>query len=261
MADTEYFVVEPVSYKRHGWKKDKPDTRDYKFASKKNTSLPRIYTLRDSMPPVLDQGQLGSCTANGIANSLVFCEMKENIDNNKPRSRLFIYYNERDMEGEINSDAGGQIRDGVKSVNTVGACFEETWPYDIKLFTEKPPQTAYDEASRHVSVKYEAVNQTENDLKTALQSGYPVVFGFSVFQSIESPDVKQTGVIPLPKVGDSSIGGHCVLLTGWDDSKRLFQIQNSWGTDWGDKGFGYLSYDYVLNTTNASDFWLVSYTK
>jgi len=258
---TDYIVVEVVPYKKYGWKPDKADMRDRNFIASIKSKLSRIFTLKDKMPPILDQGELGSCTANGIANALLYCELREVINDSKPRSRLFIYYNERAKEGTIDVDSGAAIRDGIKCVSSIGACFEETWPYNITLFTEKPPAEAYEEAKLHPAVQYERVSQSEQELKQALNTGFPVVFGFNVYETIEGEQVKKTGIIPLPRPGDSKLGGHCVLLSGYDDSKRLFQIQNSWGESWGDGGFGYMSYDYLTNPSFASDFWRITYVK
>jgi len=247
----------------YGWKKDDPDERDHRFEPNLDVGnhLPRTFSLRDKMPSVLSQGKLGSCTANGIANGLRFLEMTEGIDNNKPRSRLFIYYNERKAEGHIYEDSGAQIRDGIKSVNSIGACFEDTWPYDSSKFTDEPTPECYKEAKKHRTVKYRKVNQTVEDIKTALFSGYPIVFGFVVYESIENPQVKETGIIPMPRPGEKVMGGHCILLTGFNCNKRLFEIQNSWTTSWGDDGFGYMSYDYLTNPKLADDLWLITYTE
>ena len=258
--DQEYVLVEDIEFNEFGWKKDLPDERDYQF-SFSSKDLPRNFSLKPHMPKVLDQGQLGSCTANGICNALRRCEIVEGIDDEKPRSRLFVYYNEREMEGNVNEDAGAQIRDGIKSVANVGSCFESTWPYDIKLFTEKPPPEAYAEAKLHKAIQYHRVGQEAESLKHAIYSGFPVVFGFVVYSSIRKPTVIRSGIIPMPTRFDQPIGGHCVVLTGWDDTRRLFQIQNSWGEKFGDEGYGYMSYDYILNPELASDFWLITYVK
>lgn len=259
--EEEYYIVDPMKYNKHGWIRDRSDIRDHCYVPVNEKKIDRVLTLRDNMPKVLDQGQLGSCTANGICNTIVFAEMKEGIDDGKPRSRLFVYYNERNIEGNVDEDSGAQIRDGIKSVNKLGACFEDTWPYDITQFTEKPSEAAYNEAKQHKTVKYERVKQDIDHIKDVLVSGYPIVFGFVVFDSIRLPSVNKTGIIPMPKSDSTQIGGHCVILTGYDDNKRLFQIMNSWGEEWGDKGYGYLSYDYVLNSNLASDFWKITLVK
>lgn len=247
---------------KFGWIKDKTDVRDLRFTiTNIQEKLPVLFSLKDNkMPEVLDQGQLGSCTANAICNSLRKLEMDEKIDT-RPRSRLFLYYNERDMEGNVSEDTGAQIRDGVKSVNELGVCFEDTWPYIIEKFAIKPTVEAYTEALQHRSVKYHRVSQTEQDIKHALFSGYPVIFGFAVYESIRNASVAKSGIVPYPAKHEQQLGGHAIILTGWNDKNRLFQFQNSWGTGWGDSGFGYLPYKYVLNSELADDFWIIEFTK
>jgi C1A family cysteine protease len=243
---------------------------DYLF-SHLNFEMPseRVFSLRNppaddpnlvGLPPVLDQGELGSCTANGMANCLRVCEMKENPDEmSLLRSRLFIYYYSRLREGNVDTDSGAEIRDVVKVVKCRGACLESEWPYDISQFTVEPTKECQTHARAHRAVQYESVEQNLEALKTAIRTGFPVVFGFVVYDSIQTPDVGKTGVIPMPTNSDKAIGGHCVILTGWDDNKRLFQIMNSWSDKWGDDGFGYLSYDYILTDYLASDFWRITY--
>ena len=227
------------------------------------TPTERVFTLRDvGLPSVLDQGELGSCTANGMANCIRVCEMRETgetSENVMMPSRLFVYYYSRLMEGNVDTDSGAEIRDVVKVVNKRGACNETEWPYDISQFTVEPTAECQAHAKAHRAVQYERVEQTAEALKTAIRTGFPVVFGFVVYDSIQRPSVGQTGIVPFPAITDKAIGGHCVILTGWDDNKRLFQFMNSWSDKWGDSGFGYLSYDYVLKEYLASDFWRITY--
>jgi C1A family cysteine protease len=244
---------------RFGWIKGKTDPRDFKFVANINQTFPTSFSLRDKMPPVLNQGQLGSCTANAICISLQKLAMNEGIDE-RPRSRLFLYYNERDMEGNVSEDSGAQIRDGIKSINNQGVCFEETWKYDISKFTEKPTLNCYEEAKQHKAVQYRKVSQTEEDIKAALMTNEPVVFGFVVFESIRNRSVTTSGIVPYPKKDEQQVGGHAICLVGWDDKTRLFEFQNSWGPDWGKSGRGFLPYKYVLNSELADDFWLIQKT-
>jgi len=135
---------------RFGWVPDLPDARDFMFSTPEAilTKMPTKVDLTAKMPPIYDQGQLGSCTANAIGAAFEFDQVKEGYKDFMP-SRLFIYYNERAMEGTIDTDSGAMIRDGMKSVAKVGVCAEDTWAYDISKFTEKPPTKAYSEAKKH----------------------------------------------------------------------------------------------------------------
>jgi C1A family cysteine protease len=237
--------------------RDKVDPRDYMFAPKTvPAQLPSTVDLRSNMPPVVDQGQLGSCTANAIAGAFQFDQMKEKINVFAP-SRLFIYYNERVLENTVSIDSGAFIRDGIKTINSYGVCKESTWPYNINSFTVTPPTAAYNEAKGHIALAYYRVNVSVNDIKTALASGFPVVVGISVYASFETMSVARTGVVPMPATRDQYLGGHCVLLVGYDNAKQRFIARNSWGTSWGDKGYFYLPYTYATPSLMA-DCWVVS---
>ena len=246
----------------YGWNPDLPDGRDLMYAAPPEvvTALPPKVDLRAQCPGVYDQGQLGSCTANAIGAALEFDQIKQKEQAFTP-SRLFIYYNERAMEGTVNSDAGGQIRDGVKSVNQQGAPPETDWPYDITKFAEKPPQKAYDDAAQHESVLYQRLTPILGQLKGCLASGFPFVLGFVVYESFESPQVAQTGEASLPQAGEQQIGGHAVLAVGYDESQQRFLIRNSWGAGWGMGGYFTLPYPYLLQPTLSSDFWTIRSVK
>ena len=203
-----------------------------------------------------DQGQLGSCTANAIAAALEFDQTKEKQQVFMP-SRLFIYYNERDMEGTVNEDSGAQIRDGIKSVAQQGDCPETLWPYDITKFAVKPPAQCYQQALKFKALQYQRLSQILNQLKGCLASGYPFVFGFTVYSSFESKQVAQTGHAPMPSPSEASVGGHAVMAVGYDDSQNWFIVRNSWGIGWGMQGYFTLPYAYLLERNLANDFWTI----
>src|SRR6202162_5358369 len=140
----------------YGWKPDLPDHRDFLFAAAPAVAaaLPTRVDLRPTCPPVYDQGQLGSCTANAIAGALEFDQIKQSLTDVFAPSRLFIYYNERVMENTVDEDAGAMIRDGIKSVSKQGAPHEKLWPYVIAKFRARPAAPAYKDAARHPVVLY-----------------------------------------------------------------------------------------------------------
>jgi C1A family cysteine protease len=245
--------------KRFGWIPDLPDHRDYMYAAPVTAlrALPARVDLRNQCPPVYDQGQLGSCTANGIAAAVQFDRMKQNLKPDFNPSRLFIYYNERVIEGTVNQDSGAMIRDGIKSVATQGDCPESEWPYDIAKFTTKPTPTCYKDALQYKAVQYQRLIQNLNQMKGCLASGYPFVFGFTVYESFESQQVAQTGVVPMPGPAEQVLGGHCVVAVGYDDSQQRFIIRNSWGTGWGMQGYCTMPYTYLTEPNLADDFWTV----
>lgn len=247
----------PLNYK-YSWIPDLPDHRDFKFKAQiVKTALPKAVDLRPGMPPIYDQGELGSCTGNGIAAQFDYIYNKEHKSFINP-SRLFIYYNERVIEGSVSEDAGAMIRDGIKSVASTGVCKESTWPYDITKFADKPSAVAYQEALGFTIKKYERINSV-TQCKQALAQGLPVVFGFSVYESFESDKVAKTGIVSKPRKSERLLGGHCVDQVGYDDTKKWFICRNSWGTGWGDKGYFYMPYTYFTSAL-TDDFWAIQIT-
>src|SRR6266516_1469703 len=249
----------PRQIAHFGWIPDLPDHRDYLYAAPVQSlvALPSSIDLRSSCPPVYDQGQLGSCTANSIAGALEFDQMKQQLSQIFIPSRLFIYYNERVIEGTVNSDSGAMIRDGLKSVGNQGACPEDMWPYDITKFQDQPTQECYQVAFLHRAFAFQKVVRVLNKMKGALTSGYPFVFGFTVYESFESQQVAQDGHVPMPQPNEQELGGHAVLAVGYDDTNQWFIVRNSWGENWGMKGYFTLPYAYLTARGLSSDFWTI----
>jgi C1A family cysteine protease len=241
----------------YGWMPDLPDHRDFMFAAIRPipAALPTSIDLRPMCSPIEDQGQLGSCTGNAIAGALEFLEMKDQVPF-IDLSRLFIYYNERVMEHTVKSDAGAQIRDGIKSVAKQGVCSEKKWPYRISKFATKPTAACYKEALKHRITVYQRL-VTVDEMRACLADGYPFVFGFTVYESFESQAVAQTGVAQMPLPDERVLGGHAVLGVGYDDAGQRFIVRNSWGTGWGQQGYFTMPYAYLANRHLASDFWTV----
>jgi len=252
----------PRRIKKFGWIPDLPDKRDLMFSAPLEAlgALPAHVDLTQGCPPVYDQGELGSCTANAIAAAVEFDRRKEGIQDWVP-SRLFIYYNERAIEGTVNVDSGARIRDGMRSVARQGDCDEKLWPYELQKFQIKPPPGVYVEAAKHPVARYERLQQDPLQLKGCLAAGYPFVFGFTIYDSFESPQVAQTGEVPIPGPAESVLGGHAVMAVGYDDGQQRFIVRNSWGTGWGKKGYFTMPYAYVTDHSLASDFWTVRTVK
>ena len=249
-----------MSTRHYGWIPDLPDQRDHRFVSAIQglvaPVLPVHVDLRLQCPPVYDQGQLGSCTGNAIAGALEFERLKQSLLDFMP-SRLFIYYNERVMEGTVASDSGASIRDGIKSVSTQGCCPESEWPYDVSQFAVAPPAQCYTDAVKYDVLQYLSVSQDLTDMKTCLAAGYPFVFGFTVYESFESATVAQTGQVPMPAMFENVVGGHAVMAVGYDDASSTFIVRNSWGPSWGDAGYFHLPYAYLADANLADDLWTI----
>src|SRR5258706_7575271 len=184
---------------RYGWIPDLPDARDQVYrAPRKAGALPDSVDLRPGCPNIYDQGQLGSCTANAIGAAIEFDQRKQKLPQPFAPSRLFIYFNERALEGTIPTDSGAMLRDGIKSVSGQGACPETMWPYIETKFADRPPAQCYKIGKAHPAMQYSRLAQDLGQMKACLAAGYPFVFGFTVYESFESDVVATTGSAPLP---------------------------------------------------------------
>jgi C1A family cysteine protease len=250
-------VLKPKDKAFFGWTPDTPDHRDVIFKlPKKLKKLPTQVDLRSNDVVVFDQGSLGSCTANAISTAFIYNLVKQEEPMFVP-SRLFVYYNTRLLEGNIDRDSGATLRNTVKSINKVGLCEEPFWPYDIKKFKSKPAPKSYTDAEGNKAVKYERLSRSLYDFKSCLAAGYPFVCGFAVYESFQTKEVAKTGKMVMPGPNESSLGGHAVLVIGYDDETQCFIVRNSWGTKWGDKGHFYMPYEYLLNRNLSDDFWVI----
>lgn len=221
---------------------DTPDNRDFPLhlTSKK---LPTKVDLRPYMPPVFDQGHLGSCTSQALAGMRQYYALKHG--DATALSRLYIYWHERELEGTIYEDSGAMLRDGMKVLQKLGVCPEVDYPYDISRFTEKPSAKAEADAAQYKIKSYHRV-RTLHELKTCLAHNLPIAIGIKVYESFESKEVAKTGIVPIPDIEtEAFLGGHALLVVGYDDEKGHFIVRNSWGDKWGDKGYCYIPYEYA----------------
>jgi C1A family cysteine protease len=249
------------------WHPSVADHRTLKYtAVKRQTLIPASVDLRKLCPPVYDQGDIGSCSGNALAGALEFLENmalasqmpvgeapEEFSSTFTPVSRLFIYWNERAIEGTTSHDAGAtSLRDGCDALFQKGVCRETTWPYSDSLLLVCPHSEAYGEAWHHKLDAYYQLD-TLNDMRNCLALGYPFTLGIPVYDSFMSDEVAQTGQIPMPGPTESLQGGHAVLIVGYDDRDQTFLLRNSWGTDWGMQGYAKIPYAYV--TMLGDDFF------
>lgn len=240
--------------KNFGWVPDKPDQRDYLYSAIRPViRLPKRVDLRRGCSAIEYQGGLGSCTAQALAGNLEFLDrMADSLHTEV--SRLFIYYNERVIMDTVEYDSGSSLRDGIKTLKNDGACHEALWPYVIKKFDAKPPQKCYAQGKRHRIESYHRINGL-TEMLACLADGYPFVFGFTVYESIDDPRVKKTGVVTMPRKDEAAIGGHAVMAVGYDQTAKRFLVRNSWGTAWGMDGYCTMPFGYL--ETLAGDFWTI----
>lgn len=241
-----------------GWRPGLPDQRDWRHNFAGARVAPQVdLRTTGNLPDVWDQGALGSCVAHGVDAAYAFDAEQFNHQDNRSGSRLFIYYNGRALEGTTGYDSGLTITDGIKALNQYGSPPEADWPYDVGRFTQKPPAVAYTDGLKCVAVKYARVDQTVQAMQACLTAGLPIVVGFTVYDSFPEQD----GVpdVPMPGRREQVLGGHCVLVVGYTtrNDRPVWIFRNSWGTSWGDGGYGYFPQAYLTSSSLASDFWTV----
>lgn len=258
-----------------GWRRQTLDLRDHAHAYAAHprvaAALPPYVDLRPMMPPVYDQGQLGSCVANATAALLQYERRRLSVpEGDRVPSRLMIYYGAREMEGTAAVDAGSEIRDAIKFVAANGTAFEDgpdAWPYDVSRFAQRPPRACYDSAYRDAGVIYRPVAQNATQLMAALAEGWPVAFGFMVYSGLDSDEIARnyrddpaSGRLIMPGRNERAEGGHAVVLVGYDYANRSFLVRNSWGGAWGLRGYFIMPFEYVVRPDLSSDFWTVQLT-
>jgi len=255
-----------------GWQKDPLDDRDYIYKKTLVDSgsivpdiIPSSIDLRPLFPPIRNQDKLGACSAFACTGAFEYMLKKQGLADFEP-SELFLYYNERDMEGTVNSDAGAFIRDGIKSLNTLGVCDSAYWPYCEDKLTWKPSSGAYSNALKNKAIQYQRVFNTRPELiRLALSEGLAVVIGFSVYQSFMT--IGTTGIMPMPardpKTGqiiEQLLGGHAVVVVGYlqINGKNYYICRNSWTSWWGDKGYFYMPEEFIKDGNMCSDCWAMN---
>lgn len=243
---------------KYNLKRDKEDKRDYKFAQLvapvMNIKLPRKVDLREKFPECYDQGSLGSCTANAGCGFMSYKYGKPF----KMFSRLFLYYKERYMEGNVDEDSGASMRSIPKALNKYGVCLEQYMPYNVNDYAKPPSATAEENASKFMVNSYHKVQNLDEIKQCIALRQMPVLIGMDVYESFEDEIVKQTGKMRMPMKDEKYLGAHAVLAVGYDDGccfrEGKLIVRNSWGKEWGDRGYFYMPYSYV-EKGHTFDYW------
>jgi C1A family cysteine protease len=234
--------------------------KDYKvIVMNKNTN--KSIDLSKDCSPIKNQGYIGSCTSFATLGSMEYIQNKNKLNLSVLSERFTYYVTRVDIEKGDTTDSGAYIIDAIKSVVKIGTCLNNTFPYNGD-YTIKPPVNAYKEALKYNVISYAKFDDYTtvdikklptiiNNLKANLDAGFPIIGGFVCYSNIRN---SVNGIIPLPN--NEVIGGHAILIVGYDDSTKMFKFKNSWGANWGEKGYGYLPYDYYL-TGNMYDLWSI----
>ena len=262
-----------------GWLPDYPDIRDYTDAHEKvkplfqkmgvdqGDKLPPRIDLREWCSPIENQGNIGACTAHAGVGLLEYYQRRsfgEHVD----ASRRFLYKTTRNLL-HWTGDTGAFVRTTMKALVLFGVPPEEYWMYKTAEFDEEPPAFCYAFAQNYQAISYVRLGppgHTKKELfdrvRRYLAKGLPAMFGFTVYESIGA--AKKTGLIPFPDPKEEVKGGHAVMAVGYDNTlvikgngtrtKGAFLIRNSWGEDWGDGGYGWLPYKYLMSG-QAVDWW------
>lgn len=229
------------------------EEKQYLHLTLQKAIVPPSFDLRNTqtgLPAVIDQGALGSCVSNASSNYVRYL-MKKNLKPDYQPSRLFIYYNARVLLEHVdpNEDSGISIVDGCHAVYKYASPNEKIWPYIISQFSVRPSKSAYGKAKLFKKINYYLVNNNLNDIKNILAiENLPLQIGMAIYSSFETDVVNRTGVVPMPNVQTEKIlGGHSVLIVGYDDVSQRFTCMNSWGSNWGLNGYFTVPYEYILD--------------
>ncbi len=241
-----------------------PNTKTYKASSRiASSSLPNKVDLRPYMTTVENQGQVGSCTANAVVGACEYLIKKAAPKKFFDVSRLFVYYNARWRGNSQDKDSGSVIQYAVESLQKFGACSEKTWKYDTSKVLTKPNENSYQEAANFKISDYQKVPVELETWKKCLADGYPIIFGCLLFGSFDECS-KKGGIVGMPspdEAGRKAHGAHAMLCVGYSDVDQMFIIRNSWGADWGERGYCYMPYKYLMNAKfNLGDCWMLKST-
>jgi C1A family cysteine protease len=228
-----------------------PDDRDYIYKSDSTEVLREVVDLREWDTIVESQYDLGSCASNALTNAYELCVRRMYPEYFTHLSRLFIYYNTRVEYGDVQSDQGMFLRDGLKSLAKFGVCSEQLWPYDVRNFNYMPPEECYKDAEKRKILTYQKLISVYY-ITEILNHNKPVVFGMQIYESFMDLN-ERISTVNFPGRKERSLGGHAMCMVGYDSKQRLFLAKNSFGSSWGDQGYCWIPFDYIRQ--EGYDIW------
>ena len=232
---------------------------DAKRRARSNSKqLPQRVDLRKFLTSI--ESQVGnSCVANAMAGAYEYLAKRE-LGDSEDVSRLYIYYNARYIDESQDEDGGSYMHSAIKGLMEYGACSEQMWPNDEEMINDEPHEDAYTQGGEFCIVEAEAVDTDLQLWKETLSAGFPIAFALNTFKNFDDAS-RNKGRVPMPKDNAETRkthGWHAMLCVGYSDIDRVFIVRNSWGEDWGDKGYCYIPYDYVMHDShNAHDSWVI----
>ena len=252
---------------RTGAIRDPHDQRDFKrrYGDDEipSTDDHPVVDLRKYIVHVFNQGDLANCSANVVCSAYELLLQKKARELNHiyydfSTSRLFAYYNARDLTSTTDQDIGACLRDSLKALNRWGVCHEGLWPYKESKFADVPPPASYADAEGHKITKFERLDQDKHQLRACLKEGFPFAFACNLYWSF---DIGDDGIMPLPsyeELQDDPLEFHALLCVGYNDNTECFTVLNSWGSLFGDGGYFYMPYRYMMDHEETFDLWKIS---
>ncbi|QJY47470.1 C1 family peptidase [Pseudonocardia broussonetiae] len=243
-----------------GYQYQEPPADAKRFsAGRPSGGLPPKVDLREWMTTVEDQGQTNTCTANATAGAYEYLMKRHLGDDAYDVSRMFIYYNARTQSGGEIADEGAVLVDVIEGLRQHGACAEDSWPFELDTVNDEPHADAYTEAESFLVEDVQLVPTDLDEWRGALAEGYPIIFGISLYDSFYKQ--RRPGLVPMPTQQESQLerhGGHAMLCVGYSDADEVFIVRNSWGAEWGDQGYCYMPYGYLMDPRqNDGDSWII----
>jgi C1A family cysteine protease len=239
--------------RRYGWIPDHPRLALARYSAQAPVALPAEVDLRPLCPEVWDQKRTNGCVGFMLAAMIDQIERKMGRVPKERPAPLFLYYNGREKEHSTASDCGVMIHNAVTAGAELGFSSESLCPFGENVVLERPSQAAYDEARRNDITEHMRLDRRIYDIKHSLAEGFSVGAGITIYGSFETPEVAKSGIIPMPNHGEEFKGAHAVLIVGYSMTRQVWIVRNSWGWDWGIKGYFELPFAFLMEPDLSAD--------